>query len=219
MKRAFNFGNKPILKRKQQMPPEVKKKRPKPKIPKRLYEEEVGLLLDALDNRRDYLAVLFCLNTGVRVGELCGLKWNDIWDFKSQMPRREVILREEITKGHKERIVPLNKKAYKALEDMWEYYSSSGYVPTPNSPYLRGREGHLSRRQFQRIIKNAREKAGLNRIQVTPHKLRHTFASEIYCKTKDILSLQELLGHSNISTTQIYAHVDQNSKRSAVDSI
>ncbi|MDD4873671.1 MAG: tyrosine-type recombinase/integrase [Dehalococcoidales bacterium] len=218
--RKDNPTGKPILSRHAHKP--KKKQKYKPKIPKRLLDDEVKSLLKALNNRRDKLAVIFCLNTGLRVGELVGLIWGDVWDFKLNIPRQELLVRSEIAKGKKERFIPLNRKATASLQALFIYNhtKSTSDVLERLSPLLRGMQGkHISRRQFQRIIKKAREDAGLNRIPVTPHKLRHTFATNIYKKTNDLISLQELLGHSNLNTTRIYAHIGNEEKRNAVNKL
>jgi len=164
----------------------------RPKLPKRLptalTREEVEKLLEAAENDRDKLIVRALYSTGVRVSELCNLKWDDI-DLNSG----EVRVRG---KGNKERIVLMDAETLNLLKKYREKYNSSEKV-FPVSP-----------RTVQRIIKKLAEKAGIRK-KCTPHALRHSLATHLLERGVDIRIIQELLGHSSLSTTQIYTHVSR----------
>lgn len=150
---------------------------------------------------RCILEVLF--STGLRVSELTSLNCNQI-----NLERREFGV---VGKGGKERVVFLSDSAAQYLE---QYLSSrsddfkplfirfQGRVdPTDDGEYMR-----LSSRSIERIVEKYVKKVGLS-IKATPHTLRHNFATDLLINGADIRSVQEMLGHSNISTTQIYTHV------------
>ncbi|OYT28974.1 MAG: hypothetical protein B6U95_03065 [Thermofilum sp. ex4484_82] len=164
----------------------------RPKLPKRLptalTREEVEKLLEAAEKDRDKLIVMALYSTGVRVSELCNLKWDDI-DLNSG----EVRVRG---KGNKERIVLMDAETLNLLKKYREKNNSSEKV-FPVSP-----------RTVQRIIKKLAEKAGIRK-KCTPHTLRHSLATHLLERGVDIRIIQELLGHSSLSTTQIYTHVSR----------
>lgn len=158
------------------------------RLPTALTKEEIEKLLEAAENERDKLIVRTLYSTGVRVSELCNLKWDDI-DLNSG----EVRVRG---KGNKERIVLMDVETLNLLKKYREKYPSSEKV-FPVSP-----------RTVQRIIKKLAEKAGIRK-KCTPHALRHSLATHLLEKGVDIRIIQELLGHSSLSTTQIYTHVSR----------
>jgi len=164
----------------------------RPKLPKRLptalTREEVKKLLKAAEKLRDKLIVMALYSTGVRVSELCGLKWDDI-DLNSGEIRVK-------GKGNKERIVLMNKETLYLLKKYKKENSTSEEV-FPITP-----------RTVQRILKKLAEKAGIRK-KCTPHSLRHSLATHLLEKGVDIRIIQELLGHSSLSTTQIYTHVSR----------
>lgn len=137
--------------------------------------------------------------TGMRVSELVGLSRHAIDGAKP-------VLRVK-GKGNKERLVPYGEKAgqalhsYVALRD--KKYSNISKFLFPSS----GETGHLTRQQFARSLKYLAEQAGLKPNQLSPHVLRHAFASHLLQNGADLRALQTLLGHADISTTQIYTHV------------
>ena len=138
--------------------------------------------------------------TGMRVTELVGLPEKTI-----RSNQRFLLVRG---KGAKERMVPLSVKAQNVLQ---VYVSLRDRVPEwQNSPWLfpaRSENGFLARQVFARDLKSLAARAGISAAAVSPHVLRHAFASHLLQNGADLRAVQQLLGHSDISTTQIYTHV------------
>jgi integrase/recombinase XerD len=113
-------------------------------------------------------------------------------------------------KGGRERLVPLNKASREALTRYLEAERESGGAPLGKAKWLfasSGAEGHLTRQRLAQELKGLAEDAGLDPQRVSPHVLRHAFASHLLDRGADLRSVQQLLGHADISTTQIYTHV------------
>lgn len=138
--------------------------------------------------------------TGMRVSELVGLPASVV-----RTDHRFLIIRG---KGAKERMVPLSQKARDALQ---RYLQLRDAMPgADENPWLfpaLSESGHLARQVFARELKGLAARAGLNTASVSPHVLRHAFASHLLQNGADLRTVQQLLGHSDISTTQIYTHV------------
>lgn len=195
-------------------------------IPKVLSESEVDRLLAAagrdvadaakpparLAALRMLALVELLYATGLRVSELVGLP-------KRALAGDRRIL-TVVGKGRKERIVPLTAKARDALEAYAKELRGSANGPA-DGPFLfpaSGREGHLTRQAFARDLKSLAVRAGISAAKVSPHVLRHAFASHLLQNGADLRSVQQLLGHSDISTTQIYTHVlEERLRRIVVD--
>lgn len=146
---------------------------------------------------RDTALLEMLYSTGTRVSELCGLKLNDL-DLLSGIARVR-------GKGKKERLCPIGSHAFRALREMMKAdpWSSEDKA----SPVFRGSKGGpLTQRSVERILKKYLPEAGLG-ADVTPHTLRHSFATHMLDNGADLRSVQELLGHASLSTTQIYTHV------------
>jgi integrase/recombinase XerD len=113
-------------------------------------------------------------------------------------------------KGGRERLVPLNKGSREALAHYLEAERESGGAPIGKAKWLfasSSAEGHLTRQHLAQELKGLAEQAGLDPQRVSPHVLRHAFASHLLDRGADLRSVQQLLGHADISTTQIYTHV------------
>jgi integrase/recombinase XerD len=113
-------------------------------------------------------------------------------------------------KGGRERLVPLNRAAREALTRYLEVGYEDGVARMLRTKFLfasRGAEGHLTRQRLAQELKELAEDAGLDPQRVSPHVLRHAFASHLLDRGADLRSVQQLLGHADISTTQIYTHV------------
>lgn len=178
-------------------------------LPKYLSEEEVECLLDAArarpgaDGLRAVALLEILYATGLRVSELVGLPLGAV-----ARDGRVLIVRG---KGGKERMVPIGGPARDALGDYLPV--RTGFLngrPDARTPFLfpsRGRDGHLTRARFGQILKELAAAAGIPPRRVSPHVLRHSFASHLLAHGADLRSLQQMLGHADISTTQIYTHV------------
>lgn len=188
-------------------------------LPKTLSEEEVSLLLqtaeDAVKNAasnksrlvqttrfRALLELLYA--TGMRVSELVSLPANVL---KRNEPF--LIIRG---KGNKERLVPISPAAKRALNEYLQAFEASfpENKKRHESPFLfpaRSKTGYLARQVFARELKETAALANIDTAKVSPHILRHAFASHLLANGADLRAVQELLGHSDISTTQIYTHV------------
>ncbi len=177
-------------------------------LPDYLDQREVSRMLRAYRGRdsltvrnRTILEVFYA--TGMRVSELAGLTVNDL-RFDEEIIRI-------IGKGDKERIVPFGRMATKAVR---EYLRDVRPVLQPSDnrqcPHLfLSRSGRpLTRAWIWRVVKEAAKKAGIRK-NVYPHMLRHSFASHLLAGGADLRVIQEMLGHADISTTQIYTHIDQ----------
>jgi len=176
-------------------------------LPKYLSEEEVDQLLEAAHRQEGAtgarLSALMELlyATGLRVSELVGLPLEAI-----TRDRQMVIVRG---KGSKERMVPLSDPARDALaiylERRPEFLKEGAHSKLlfPSS----AKDGHITRAGFSLLLKELAILAGLEPKRVSPHVLRHSFASHMLAHGADLRTLQQLLGHADISTTQIYTHV------------
>jgi len=180
-------------------------------LPKYLSEDEVDPLLETAGGRggADGLRLVALLEilyaTGLRVSELVGLPLNAL-----TRDGRFLLVRG---KGGKERMVPLSEPARDAVEAYLterESFLPKGRVANSAAQFFfpsRGKEGHLTRARFGQLLKELATDAGLDRRRVSPHVLRHSFASHLLAHGADLRALQQMLGHSDISTTQIYTHV------------
>lgn len=193
-------------------------------LPKSMTVDDVDALLDTAQARvqgakgaRKLRALrLHCLMevlyaTGLRVSELVSL------------PRTALVRRERILtvrgKGGRERIVPLTKKALDALAAYAAEQDQAGGAAA-QSPWMfpsRAAQGHLTRQRFTQELKELASEAGLRASAISPHVLRHAFASHLLERGADLKSLQQLLGHADISTTQIYTHVLEERLRALVN--
>jgi integrase/recombinase XerD len=181
-------------------------------LPKVLSVAEVDRLIDAAakriegqEGRNLFRALRFqCLlemlyATGMRVSELVSLPRSVL--------RGDARVLTIKGKGGRERLVPLNPAAREALDG---YLAVSGRFD--NSPWLfasKSAEGHVTRQGFALDLKDVAIEAGLDPVRVSPHVLRHAFASHLLDRGADLRAVQQLLGHADISTTEIYTHVLQ----------
>ena len=178
--------------------------RPFKKLPVVLSRTEIERLLSQPDlshprGRRDSAMLELLYATGLRVSELVGLKAVNI--------NLEAGFVRTLGKGSKERIVPMGEEA---MESVRNYISDVRLLQKKglDSPYifLNPSGGPLTRQGFWKIIKKYAKKADIKK-QITPHSLRHSFASHLLAGGADLRSVQIMLGHEDISTTQIYTHV------------
>ncbi|WP_191558901.1 site-specific tyrosine recombinase XerD [Brevundimonas aurantiaca] len=177
-------------------------------LPKSLSRDEIDRLLaaaaarDAAAGLRLVALVELAYASGLRVSELLGLKVEAV--------RRDPAYLIVRGKGGKERLAPLNPAARTALKAWLTARDARRKPETPDSPWLfpsSGRSGHLTPRRFAQLLDEAAVAAGLDPARVSPHVLRHAFATHLLEGGADLRVVQTLLGHADIATTQIYTHV------------
>ena len=168
-------------------------------------EESVSLLehVDGKNSLRDYCILTLFLNCGLRISELIGLNLSDV---------REDSLRV-LGKGNKERIVFLNGACASAINAYLPVRAASA----ANTPalFISSRRERISRSTVHSLVKKHLQEAGLDSSKYSAHKLRHTAATLMLQNGVDVRTLQELLGHEHLNTTQIYTHVENESLREA----
>ncbi|MBB5535228.1 site-specific tyrosine recombinase XerD [Rhizobium giardinii] len=191
-----------------------KKARPLPKV---LSIDDVSRLIgqaeieaarvdgDVIGRLRMHALIELLYATGMRVSELVALPASVL-----AQNGRFLVIRG---KGNKERMVPLSHSAIRALQAYGAEMARNNAgqkTPPPESPWLfpsSGKAGYLPRQVFARDLKGLAARAGIRVAAISPHVLRHAFASHLLANGADLRAVQELLGHSDISTTQIYTHV------------
>ncbi len=191
-------------------------------LPKLLSEAEVEKLLAEARRLRDdpaesarltaLLEILYA--TGLRVSELVGLRFPPFGTDP-----RFLLVRG---KGNKERLVPLSEPARQALSDYAHDWRSDFLAPRTPSPWLfpsRGESGHLTRQRFGQLLKDLAVASGIAPAKVSPHVLRHAFASHLLAHGADLRAVQKMLGHADIGTTQIYTHVLEARKQALVQGL
>lgn len=189
-------------------------------LPKVMSVKEVETLLAAAhsgntpENIRMAAMLEVLYASGLRVSELISLKLSAVVHGKHiDHPKPEDIAEYLIVKGKggKERFVPLNPSARRSVADYIDirpHFLDEG----ASSPWLfasSSKEGYLSRQRFGQLLKELAVQAGLDFRKISPHTLRHSFATHLLGGGADLRVIQELLGHSDISTTQVYTHVEQ----------
>ncbi|BDR83743.1 tyrosine recombinase XerC [Clostridium tetani] len=186
-----------------------------PKIKKRnptylTLEESKRLLasIDGTNKARDYCIITLFLNCGLRLSELCSIDISKIKEDTLYV----------IGKGNKERTIYLNKACLKAVEDYLKVRNKNlDKIKDKDALFISRNNTRINKRTVEIMLKKYLKKANLDEEKYTPHKLRHTAATLMYKHGDvDIRSLQKILGHENISTTQIYTHVDNEKLREAV---
>jgi site-specific recombinase XerD len=158
--------------------------------------------------RRDVAVLETIYSCGLRISELCGLCVEDI-NFGEQIVRVR-------GKGKKERLVPIGGPALRAVEDYWAQLLEPPMGPQPVFRSDTTKAGPLSPLQLGRRLKTYLAVAGLDP-NLTPHKLRHSYATHLLDAGADLRSVQELLGHAHLATTQVYTHVTTERLKKAYD--
>lgn len=162
------------------------------KLPIVLSKEEVKKMIYATENLKHKLIIMFLYYAGLRLNEVINLRWQDI-DYD-----REIIHIKD-AKGSKDRVVFLHRELKKLLEIYSENIREGVVLASQRS-------GRYNKRTIQKIVKNAAVKSDITK-NVTPHTLRHSFATHLLEAGADIRYIQHLLGHKNLKTTQIYTHI------------
>ena len=182
------------------------------RLPEYLTEEESFRLLDAvsgINEDRDYAMILLLLSCGLRVSELVGIRISDL-----RFDQTQTFLR--VTgKGRKQRMVYLSDACVEALEDYLAIREKT-YAPTPQARdalFLSRKHGCMSVKAVEHLVRKTMLSAGLQ--PYSPHKLRHTSATLMLQNGVDVRTIQEVLGHANLSTTQLYTHCTDDMLRTA----
>jgi len=183
-------------------------------IPKFLNLDEIDRIIQAVDvsrpaGLRDRAMLELLYATGLRVSELCRLGLSDL--------KADLDVVRTTGKGNKQRLVPVGKEAVRAVEDYLKR-GRGALLRGRSSPYLfvTARGGCLTRQAFWKLLAAHGRKAGIFH-GLTPHTLRHSFATHLLEGGADLRSVQVMLGHSDISTTQIYTHVMRSRLRKTVE--
>jgi len=178
-------------------------KRDKP-LPKMLTADQLGILLDSVPTQhnawlvRDKAMFELLYSSGLRVAELASLNCSGL-----DLVNDEVRV---LGKGNKERVVPVGRKAKTALQAWLAIRNSE--IPQSSQALFVDRKGQgISIRNIQKRLSKLAADIGLG-VHVTPHMLRHSFASHVLESSQDLRAVQKMLGHADISTTQIYTHLD-----------
>lgn len=178
-------------------------------LPRYLTLQEAQALLSSVDGKnkeRDYCILCIFLNCGLRISEIVGLNIQDI---------REDHIRV-FGKGSKERVVYINDACADAINRYLIVRRTIAAIDK-NALFLSNRRTRMSREAVHSMVKNSLTRAGLDADKYSSHKLRHTAATLMLQNGVDVRTLQELLGHDNLNTTQIYTHIDNSELRTAAD--
>ena len=185
---------------------------PQKALPKYLTENEAVELLKNIQSdfyERDYCIITLFLNCGMRLAELVTI---DLSDFRDDTIRI-------VGKGNKERLVYLNDACLFSLQRYKKARAALPNLADKDALFVSKRTGkRLSARRVEQIVARCLQSAGLSGRGFSPHKLRHTAATLMYQGGVDMLALKEILGHENVSTTQIYTHINRDQLRQAVAS-
>ena len=173
-----------------QLPPRREPKR----LPEVLSPEEVEAILDAAPSPKHRVAFMLCYGSGLRTEEALHLE-------PRHVDSKRMVLRVEQGKGRKDRLVMLPNVLLKELRECWKRYQPQRYILEGKHP---GQP--MAATTVQRAFRAARLQAGITK-HVTPRSLRHAFATHLLNRGADLRVVQLLLGHSDLSTTQIYTHV------------
>jgi len=170
-------------------------------------DESVNLLtsVDGVNQTRDYCILSLFLNCGLRISELVGLNVTDIRGEQLRV----------LGKGNKERMIFLNDACHQALDDWLVERSGMGLIDKNALFVTRQNHKRITTAAVHKLVKKHLTAAGLDSTQYSSHKLRHTAATLMLQNGVDVRTLQEVLGHDHLNTTQIYTHVDNEDLRTA----
>lgn len=178
-------------------------------LPRYLEESECERLLDACDGPfalRDYCILMLFMSCGLRVSELVSLNKTDIYEDHVRV----------LGKGNKERVVFFGEGCREAIDDYLMVRQEDKIIPEDKNALFISRDHcRISVRGVQKMLEKKLKIAGLDATRYSPHKLRHTAATLMLKNGVDTRALQEVLGHSNLNTTQIYTHLDNASLHEA----
>lgn len=178
-------------------------------LPKYLTLEQSAALLQAVsgpNQKRDYAILMLFLNCGIRRSELVGLNLTDVYEDRIRV----------VGKGNKERFVYFGTACRKAIDD---YLEDRNKIELSDNRALFGSrdKNRISVTAVHRLVKKALLQAGLDSTQFSAHKLRHTAATMMLSGGVDVKTVQEVLGHENLNTTQIYTHIENTELKIAAE--
>lgn len=189
-----------------------------PKLPKYLPEvlthEQVMKMIEVIDYsrfpaERDKTILMLLYGSGLRVSELVTLQVNDLFMDEGVL--------KVVGKGNKERLVPIGEKTIKQVEYYLHYYRKEVATKSSGPELILNQQGNsLSRIYVFKIIKKLAERAGIKQ-NISPHTLRHTFATVLIEAGADLRAVQQMLGHSSITTTEIYTHIDKSYLKTVIE--
>lgn len=174
-------------------------------------EQSIDVLksIDGENYARDYCIFVLFLNCGMRLSELVGINLNDISDDTIRI----------VGKGNKERIVYLNQSCQDAIKSYLFVRNTIDGIKDKNALFISRNKTRISGRMVQLIVEENLKKAGLSNLGLSTHKLRHTAATLMYQHGNvDIRVLQDILGHANLGTTEIYTHISNTQAKKAIES-
>ena len=178
-------------------------------LPKYLTMEQSAALLRSVsgpNEKRDYAILMLFLNCGIRRSELVGLNLTDVYEDRIRV----------VGKGNKERFVYFGAACRKALDQYLEIRKK--LILTDNRALFASRNGNrISVTAVHRLVEKALKQAGLDATQFSAHKLRHTAATMMLSGGVDVKTVQEVLGHENLNTTQIYTHIESTELKIAAE--
>ena len=178
-------------------------------LPRYLTLEQSAALLNAVNGpneKRDYAILMLFLNCGIRRSELVGLNLTDVYEDRIRV----------VGKGNKERFVYFGTSCRKALDDY--LVERKKKILTDNRALFGSRDSNrISVSAVHRLVKKACLEAGLDATQLSAHKLRHTAATLMISNGVDVRTVQEVLGHENLNTTQIYTHIESTELKIAAE--
>ena len=178
-------------------------------LPRYLTLEQSAALLKAVsghNEKRDYAILMLFLNCGIRRSELVGLNLTDVYEDRIRV----------VGKGNKERIVYMGSSCRRAIDRYLE--ERNNIVLTDNKALFGSRDkNRISVSAVHRLVKKHLLESGLDASQFSAHKLRHTAATLMLANGVDLKTLQEVLGHENLNTTQIYTHIENTDKKIAAE--
>lgn len=195
-------------------------------LPKFLTQSEIEAIITEAEKEKGFkgsraIALIEILRgSGLRISEAIKLKKNSVQAYEVEGKESNFLLIKG--KGDKERITPISKNSLKKINKYLKYLDmevEADNLPKNNLlfPSKTSKAGHISRQQAANIIKLYAVNAGIDAKKISPHKLRHSFATNLIDKGLDIRVLQEVLGHSDISTTQIYTHLNIKKLKNFID--
>lgn len=179
-------------------------------LPRYLTFEQTAALLKAVQGtnaRRDYAILMLFLNCGIRRSELVGLNLTDIYEDRIRV----------VGKGNKERFVYFGTSCRKAIDDYLVERNKITGLSDPRALFVSRDRNRISVTAVHRLVKKHLLAAGLDSTQLSAHKLRHTAATMMLSGGVDVKTVQEVLGHENLNTTQIYTHIENTELKIAAE--